>query len=164
MKNEYPQLGGNYEVLHHAAYLAELVREGRLVLDSAVAQTVTYHDPCFLGRFNGVYDQPREALASVPGLRSVEMGRCREHSFCCGAGGGHAFMEERGGERINRIRTREALGTEADVVASACPFCLQMFEEGVSAEAAGRPVEALDVAEVLWRATQHQGGASPPAD
>jgi Fe-S oxidoreductase/nitrate reductase gamma subunit len=159
LSREYPALGGHYEVLHHAAYLADLVRAGRLPLPGAVARTVTYHDPCFLGRYHGIYDPPRMALDAVPGLRRVEMGRCREHSFCCGAGGGHAFLEERGGERINRLRTREAVGTGAEVIAAACPFCLQMFEEGLGAESAGRPMAALDVAEVLWQAAKAADGA-----
>jgi Fe-S oxidoreductase/nitrate reductase gamma subunit len=148
LKNEYPQLGGDYEVLHHTELLAELVEQGRLTVGQGMRAKVTYHDPCYLGRFNDRYDQPRQVLAAIPGTSQSEMPRCREKGFCCGAGGGHAFVEEQGGRRINHIRTEEALRTGADVIASACPFCLQMFEEGLSS-LQHRDVRALDVVEIL---------------
>jgi len=149
LKNEYPALGGTYEVVHHAEYLAELIRLGRLRPSKALDEGVTYHDPCYLGRYNGVYQAPRDVVAAVPGALLLEMSRCRQKSFCCGAGGGHAFMEERSGQRLNHLRSLEAVGTGATVLASACPFCLQMFEEGLKAVASQEGIRALDIAEVL---------------
>lgn len=149
LKNEYPQLGGTYEVVHHAEYLSELVRLGRLRPSKVSDERVTYHDPCYLGRYNGIYQPPRDVVAAVPGTVQLEMPRCREKSFCCGAGGGHAFIEERSGQRINHLRSLEAVGTGATVLASACPFCLQMFEEGLKAVGGNGKMRALDIAEVL---------------
>ncbi len=167
LKNEYPALGGSYEVVHHSEFLAELVREGRLQPTEALNQTITYHDPCYLGRYNQVYDQPRDVVGALPGATRVEMPRCRDKGFCCGAGGGHAFMEEKGGQRINYIRSTEALDTGADVLASSCPFCLQMFEEGVkSVGGETRTMQTLDIAELLERAVApapSSAAAEPPA-
>ncbi|HZU07639.1 MAG TPA: heterodisulfide reductase-related iron-sulfur binding cluster [Chloroflexota bacterium] len=160
LKNEYPALGGHYDVVHHTEFLAQLVQAGRLRPTTAVPQTITYHDPCYLGRYNRVYDPPRELLGALPGASRVEMPRCRERGFCCGAGGGHAFLEERGGQRINHLRTAEALATGAEVLASACPFCLQMFEEGLQAVGGAGRVQALDVAELLERALAPAAQAS----
>ncbi|HYN56890.1 MAG TPA: 4Fe-4S dicluster domain-containing protein [Motilibacterales bacterium] len=151
---EYPQLGGDYEVVHHSQLLATLLRDGRLKPLTPVDSTVTYHDPCYLGRHNKVYVPPRELVASVPGVKLVEMERTADMSFCCGAGGAQMWMEERLGTRVNQNRADEAIGTGADKIAVACPFCSVMLHDGVTvrAQEAGEgatPVEVIDVASLL---------------
>jgi Fe-S oxidoreductase len=150
-KNEYPQFGGQFEVVHHADFFAQLVREGKLKPQEALAQKITYHDSCYLGRHNNLYEAPRRIVASLPGAEAVEMARARAQSFCCGAGGGHMWMEESKGKRVNNERTEEATATGAEIVATACPFCLQMFEDGIGAvpAAAEREMKVYDVAELL---------------
>jgi len=149
--NEYPDLGGSYEVLHHSQLLARLVAEGRLRPRAGAEQRVTFHDSCYLGRMNGIFDEPRELLRSIPGLELVEMPRNRTRGYCCGAGGGMIFLEERGGRRVNHVRTEEAAATGADAVASACPFCIQMFDEGIASVQANapKPLKSFDIAELL---------------
>jgi len=156
LANEYGDFGGAYEVLHHTQLLAELVAGGRLPAATAAgveAETVTFHDPCYLGRYNGEFDAPR-GLLSTTGRPLVEMERSRSSSFCCGAGGGRAFAAEPPGRRVSTIRAEQALATGATVVATACPFCLLMMEDGTkaAARASGDPAapqRALDVAELL---------------
>jgi Fe-S oxidoreductase len=164
LANEYPQLGGNYEVVHHTQLLGKLVEDGRLVPVTALDQKVTYHDPCYLGRHNKVYTPPRDILASVPGLRTEEMHRCKERGFCCGAGGARMWMEERIGKRINVERVDEALSLDPDVVSTACPFCLVMLTDAVTAkQAAGEAradVEVVDVAQLLARSLKAPEHAS----
>jgi Fe-S oxidoreductase/nitrate reductase gamma subunit len=151
LKNEYPQFDGHFEVIHHADFFAQLVREGRLKPQEALAQKITYHDSCYLGRHNNLYEAPRRVVASLPGAEAVEMARTRAQSFCCGAGGGHMWVEENPGKRVNYERTEEATATGAGIVATACPFCLQMFEDGIGAvpAAAEREMKVYDVAELL---------------
>ncbi|MGW8694483.1 (Fe-S)-binding protein, partial [[Kitasatospora] papulosa] len=130
--NEYPQLGGEYEVIHHTQLLQHLVDEGKLVPVTPVEGLITYHDPCYLGRHNKIYTPPREIIAKVPGLRNEEMHRHKERGFCCGAGGARMWMEERIGKRINNERVDEALSLNPDIVSTACPFCLVMLTDSVN--------------------------------
>ncbi len=152
LRNEYPDFGGNYTVLHHTDYLVRLIDEGRLKVSKEVSAKVTYHDSCYLGRYNEVYDQPRQALQAVGGIDLVEMERTKSRGLCCGAGGGQMWMEETVGKRVNIERTEDALATGAGVVATACPFCMTMLHDGVKAKEAGESVAVKDVAELLLEA------------
>jgi len=163
--NEYPQLGGNYEVVHHTQLLARLVADGRLTPVTPVQEKITYHDPCFLGRHNRVFTAPREIMEQVPGVQSQEMHRCKERGFCCGAGGARMWMEERIGKRINTERIEEALSTDPDTISTGCPYCLVMLGDAVSAKKASgeakESLEVVDVAQLLARSVQPPPG--PPA-
>jgi Fe-S oxidoreductase len=151
LKNEYPMLGGNYEVVHHTQLLDELIKSKKLKLSREVKTTVAYHDSCYIGRYSGIYDEPRDVVAAVPGAKLLELPRSRTRSFCCGAGGGRFWMEEHIGERINENRAKEALATGADTVGSNCPFCLVMLRDGVAAS--GREdVKTQDLAEIVAQA------------
>ena len=158
---EYPQLGGNFEVVHHTELLASLVADGRLQATADLDVDVTYHDPCFLGRHNKVYDAPRDVLAMVPGVTSTEMPRCKGSGFCCGAGGARMWMEERVGKRINHERIDEALSLDPDAVVTACPYCRVMLGDAVNdRQASGQAragVQVIDVAEVLLRSVRGPG-------
>jgi Fe-S oxidoreductase len=155
LANEYPQLGGHYDVVHHTQLLGRLVAEGRLAPVKPVDAKVTYHDPCYLGRHNKVYTPPREVLDVVPSLRSQEMHRCKDRGFCCGAGGARFWMEEKIGKRVNVERTEEALALDPDLISTACPFCMVMLSDAVAAKqadgAAREDVEVVDVAQILRR-------------
>ncbi|HJQ20425.1 MAG TPA: (Fe-S)-binding protein [Gemmatimonadaceae bacterium] len=148
--NEFPQLGGRYEVIHHSTYIERLLQEGRapLVSEEGKRLTVAYHDSCYLGRYNDIYDAPREALRrALPVVTLVEPPRHRDRGLCCGAGGGRMFMEERVGKRINAERVDELLATGADTIAVACPFCMTMMNDGARSRDAS--VQVLDIAEVV---------------
>lgn len=148
--NEFPQLGGNYEVIHHSTYIERLLQEDRVPLKTAEGQklTVAYHDSCYLGRYNDVYDAPRESMKrALPVIKLVEAPRSKDRGLCCGAGGGRMFMEENTGKRINMERTEELLATGADAIAVACPFCMTMLTDGV--KAIGSEVPVLDISEVV---------------
>ena len=152
IKNEFPQIGGNYEVVHHSQLLRQLIAEGRITLDPAsdVARgKVTYHDPCYLGRYNSVYDDPRGIVSALPGVELTEMPRNRNQSFCCGGGGGRLFMEETRGSRINRARVTEAIETGATTLAASCPFCMTMFEDGIMGVGASDTFQVRDIAELV---------------
>ncbi|HBV85679.1 heterodisulfide reductase-related iron-sulfur binding cluster [Desulfosporosinus sp.] len=151
LKNEYPQFGGNFEVIHHTVFLLDLVKSGKLKLSNSDGKSVTYHDSCYLGRYNEIYEQPRELLKAV-GLSLKEMSHTGEKSFCCGAGGGRMWLEEHEGQRINEMRTDQAIAVKPDYVGTACPFCLTMFADGIAAREAGEQMKALDVAEILEKA------------
>jgi len=152
--NEYGQLGGTYRVVHHSAFLRELLADGRLRVvegESAPKRTVTLHDSCYLARYNDIVAEPRAVLGAVPGLELVEMTKSGRNTFCCGAGGGRMWMEETRGTRINVARTDQALATGAGVVATECPFCMTMLKDGLEAADANRggEVRAIDIAELL---------------
>jgi len=149
IKNEYPELGGNFEVIHYSQLLTELIKEGRLKPTKELNKKVTYHDPCYLGRHNSIYDEPREVLHSLPGIELIEMPRSRENSLCCGGGGGGVWMETKKGERFADIRLEEAIETGASVIAVACPFCMSMFEDSVLSLDKGNIIEIKDIAELV---------------
>jgi Fe-S oxidoreductase/nitrate reductase gamma subunit len=153
-RNEYPTYGGAFEVFHHSEYLARLVEEGRLRPLAESGKKITFHDPCYLGRQNGVYDAPRQLVQISSREDAVEMGRTRSNSFCCGGGGGMSFVDEPSDKRVNQERAREAIETGADVLAVGCPFCMTMLEDGVNARKGDRDVKVLDVAELLWEASR----------
>ncbi len=162
--NEYPQLGGNYEVIHHTQLLARLVKQGKLTPVTAVDEKITYHDPCFLGRHNKVYTPPREIIDAVPGTRAEEMHRCKSRGFCCGAGGARMWMEERIGKRINTERIEEALALSPDTISTACPYCLVMLGDAVSAKkSSGEAADTLEVVDVAQLLARSMAPASPDA-
>ncbi len=149
LKHEYPQLGGHYQVIHHTELIDQLVKEGKITLNKTFEGTLTYHDPCYLGRYNSVYDQPRSILQALSkdGLR--ELDRHGRESFCCGAGGGRMWMEETIGKRINLERAEEVVGCEAANVAVGCPFCLTMLEDGMKELGIEKNVRTKDIAELV---------------
>jgi heterodisulfide reductase subunit D len=157
LKNEYPALGGNYEVIHHTELLRQLIRDGRIRMKGGgqfTGRRITYHDSCYLGRANEVYEAPRQVLEALEG-ELVEMKRCRSHGLCCGAGGAQMFKEEeKGSTRVNQERTDEALGTGAGVIAVACPFCNTMISDGVKVREKETSVSVLDIAELVERSME----------
>ena len=162
-RNEYPQFGGEFETHHHTQILADLLASGRLQPQTNLDQKITYHDSCYLGRHNGEFDAPRRVINALPNASLIEMPRSGPQSFCCGAGGGHMFVDETQGARINQVRAEEAQSTGASIVATNCPFCVQMFEDGL---ASAEPKEAqrakpLDIAELLELTVL---GSSAPKD
>jgi Fe-S oxidoreductase/nitrate reductase gamma subunit len=149
LKNEYKQFGGYYEVLHHTELIDEMITSGKITLKQNGKSNVTYHDSCYLGRYNEVYDAPRKSLNGVKGINLLEMKRSKDRGFCCGAGGGRMFLEDEEGGRINEERTREALETGANTIASACPFCMTMMTDGVKHFEKTEEVKVKDIAEII---------------
>ncbi|MGB2696027.1 MAG: (Fe-S)-binding protein [Dehalococcoidia bacterium] len=167
IKNEYPQFEGRYEVYHHTEVLAQLLKEGRLTADKELTEKITYHDSCFLGRHNNIYDEPRDVLNAIPGTQLEEIeGNCRERGFCCGAGGAHMWVEETKGERINHRRACQAQEcaekTGSRIVAANCPFCIQMFEDGIPSVESdeSKRMVTYDVAELLEQAVFGSGNGA----
>jgi Fe-S oxidoreductase len=165
ISREYPQLGGNYEVIHHTQLLAKLVEEGTIKPAERVEEKLTYHDPCFLGRHNKVFTPPRQILDAVPGIEAEEMHRCKNRGFCCGAGGARMWMEERIGKRINTERIEEALELNPDTISTACPYCLVMLGDAIAAKKstgdAKDTLEVVDVAQLLARSVVTDGRPGP---
>ncbi|MEX0786806.1 MAG: (Fe-S)-binding protein [Dehalococcoidia bacterium] len=173
IKNEYPQFDGEFEVYHHTEVLAELLAEGKLVADKELAERITYHDSCFLGRHNDIYEPPRDVIKAIPGAKLEEIeGNCREKGFCCGAGGAHMWVEETKGERINNARCSQAQAcaekTGSKIVAANCPFCIQMFDDGIAAVESNedKRMKAYDIAELLEQSVFGNGSkaAAEPAE
>jgi Fe-S oxidoreductase len=151
-KNEYPALGGNFEVVHTAQYLLELIRDQKLKLTKELNKKVAYQDPCYLGRHNGIYDEPREVLRSIPGLELIELPDSREESICCGGGGGRIWIETKKGERFSDLRLEQAIEAGAEILAVACPYCMLNFDDSVLTMDKGEIIEIRDISELVWGA------------
>jgi len=154
LKNEYPELGGNYEVKHHSQFLQELVNEGKLTIEGGTfkGKKITFHDPCYLGRANEVYEAPRNLIEKLD-AELVEMKRCKSNGLCCGAGGAQMFKEaEKGNKEINIERTEEAIETQTNIVATGCPFCMTMMTDGVKTKEKEKEVQVFDLAELIAEA------------
>jgi len=148
-KNEYPEFKVNFEVVHISQYLFELINEGRLEFAKEYGKRITYHDPCYLGRHNGIYDEPREALKKIPGLELIEMADSRQDSLCCGMGGGRVWMETPKDERFSNLRLEQALGVGAEVLVTSCPYCITSFEESRLVLNYGEVIQVKDITEIL---------------
>ncbi|MEY3433145.1 MAG: hypothetical protein RL131_1081 [Bacteroidota bacterium] len=159
LKNEYPELGGNYEVVHHTQLLQELIQEGRLILKGGgtfQGKKITYHDSCYLGRGNGVYEAPRQVLEQLD-ADLVELKRCKSNGLCCGAGGAQLFKEEEAGnKRINEERVQEISEIGNGIVAAACPFCTTMLTDGIKAKGKEQEIEIMDIAELLVKKMKNE--------
>ena len=156
LKNEYPQMDGNFEVYHYTEILAQLIAQGKLKASKSLGLKTTYHDSCFLGRHNGIYDQPRNVLKAA-GANIVEIDKSKNFGFCCGAGGGRMWLEEEaveGYKRINDTRTDQLLEPNPEMIVTNCPFCLTMISDGVKAADAEESTKVFDVAEVLWKSME----------
>jgi Fe-S oxidoreductase/nitrate reductase gamma subunit len=151
LKNEYPQFGGEFQVIHHTQFLTELLTSGKLKLTKPIDKVITYHDSCYLGRANQIYEAPRKILHSIPGLKLIEMERHHNRSFCCGAGGGRMWMEEHIGTRINQMRTDQAIEVKAEWVGTACPYCLTMLGDGIKEKGKAETMAAYDLSELVER-------------
>jgi len=157
IKNEYPQLGGDYEVVHHTVFIDRLLADEKITLpEDFDERKLTYHDPCYIGRYNDIYDEPRRVLSVLNTNGVTEMRRHRTKSFCCGGGGGRAWMEEKIGKRVNQARVNEALETGAEVLAAACPFCITMFDDGIKGVEAEDKLQIEDISEIVARAIESQ--------
>lgn len=160
LKNEYPQYGANYEIVHHTDFIMGLIDSGKLKLSKENKAKITYHDSCYLGRYNEIYNAPRQAIKAIPGVKTLEMKRSGDKGFCCGAGGARMFMEETigspagAGKRVNHERTEEALGLNPDVIGTACPFCMTMMTDGVKDKEASERVQVKDIAELVLEAVE----------
>jgi len=148
-KNEYPEFKVNFEVVHISQYLLELINEGRLEFTTEYGKKVTYHDPCYLGRHNGIYDEPREVLKKAPGLELIEMADLRQDSLCCGGGGGRIWMETPKGQRFSDLRLEQAIGVGAEVLVTACPYCITNFEDSRLNREDSDVIEIKDITEII---------------
>jgi Fe-S oxidoreductase len=159
LKNEYSKFGAvNYKVIHHTELLADLIKQGKLKLNKELNSVLTYHDPCYLGRYNNVYDEPRDVLHAVPGVKLAEMGPSRNLSFCCGGGGGLMWAEEQPGtKKINEKRVEDVIKTKAETVVTACPYCLQMMEESIDRKGVKDSLKAKDLVELVEAAIKTEG-------
>jgi Fe-S oxidoreductase len=163
LKKDYPNFGGNFEVYHHTEIIANLIATGKIKLPEPLKGTFVYHDSCFLGRYNHIYDQPRQILKAIRGINVVEMERNLDKSFCCGAGGARMWMEEDIGERINNARTKQAIAVNADMIAVGCPFCLTMMSDGIKDNHKEETMQAWDLAELVVKAMGKEE-VKPPVD
>jgi Fe-S oxidoreductase len=152
-KNEYPQFGGNFEVVHHTELIADLLKEGKIKIAKGGYDRITYHDSCYLGRYNDIYQPPRQILKYLPAVKLIEMEKNKKRGFCCGGGGGRLWLEERIGQRISENRTDQVIATKAQVVATACPYCLQMFGDAIKAKQSEGRLEVKDIAELIFEST-----------
>jgi Fe-S oxidoreductase len=153
LKNEYKDMGGEYEVFHHSQFIAHMISNGKLKPQKSLDETVTFHDSCYLGRWNNVYEQPRAVLSSIPKVNLVEMRQNHDQGLCCGAGGGRMWMEEHHGTRINVARSEQAIETKATTVATSCPFCITMISDGMKTKDMADKIQVKDIAEILDSAT-----------
>jgi len=159
IKNDYPPYGGNFEVYHYTQFLRDIIKEKTIDFPKDFAYRVTYHDPCFLGRYNNEYDAPRDILKEIPGVELLEMERNRENSFCCGGGGANFYTDLFGSEENSpaRIRIREAHATGAKILAVACPTCMTMLEDALKVEDLEQEISILDISEIIERALGLEG-------
>jgi len=163
LKNEYPRFGGQFEVSHHSQFIADLIRKNILKINQAREAVITYHEPCYLGRYNDIYQPPRQVLKGIPGVTLVEMEHNRRDGFCCGGGGGRMWLEEKMGQRISEMRLSQAINTQAQVVATACPFCLQMLEDAARVKEVGESLKIRDIAELVAEASESPKDAKDKA-
>jgi len=154
LKNEYPQFGGEFEVLHTTEFIQDLIEKGKLKLTKSINKTISYHDSCYLGRYNTIYDAPRKILKGIPGVKLVEMARNKAKSICCGAGGGRMWMEEHLGKRINEMRLQDALDVNPNLVSTACPYCLTMFEDAIKEKDVQESLSGKDIVELVEEAME----------
>jgi Fe-S oxidoreductase len=152
-RNEYPQLGADFETIHHSEFLGGLLKSGRLKITEASERKIAFHDPCYLSRHNGITEEPRDLLQATSENSMTELPRNRQNSFCCGGGGGMSFIDEPSDKRVNHERANEILNTDADTVAVGCPFCTTMMEDGINATKGDRKIEVKELAELLNEAT-----------
>jgi Fe-S oxidoreductase len=164
IKNEYPQFGGDFEVVHHSQFIADLMKSGRIKLDEGMdKKSITFHDPCYLGRYNDVYDAPREVVNGL-GVEVTEMRRSRNKALCCGGGGGRAFMEERIGKKMSHNRLGDVLETGCGTLAAGCPFCITMFEDAIGSTGSAEQVQVEDIAELVAARLQEVPAIEVSAD
>ena len=149
LKNEYPEFDGEFEVIHHSELIHELIQSGQLELPDSNGKEIVIHDSCYLGRYKHIYQEPREILKAIDGLKNSELARCRENSFCYGGGGGHLWMEENSDQRVNERRVQEIIDSDVEIVATACPYCLTMVEDGLKSRETDQSIKTMDLSELI---------------
>jgi len=160
LKNEYPQFGGNFEIIHHTQFIMDLIRQGKLQPGRLEgSKVIAYHDSCYLGRYNDIYQEPRDILKAIDGIKRVELARSGVDSFCCGGGGGHMWMDEEPDKRVNVRRTEQVIEAKADLVTTACPYCLTMFDDGIKTKEAEESIKAMDLSELTLQTLATEKGA-----